>query len=354
MKVYTGTDPRLGLADIGAYARRAEAAGYDGLHVSETVHDPFLLALQALQATERIVVRTSVALAFVRSPLLSAYTAWDLSRLSGGRFQLGLGCQVRQNIEERYAMPWSAPAARMAEYVQVVHAAFETFRTGELTVFDGEHYRFRRMQPYFNPGPDAQTPTPPVYLGGVGRRMCTVAGELADGFVTHPTNSSPQYLESDCLPALSAGAASAGRTLADLELVAGVQVITGATESEVDRERERQRRLFAFLYSTPAYHAELVRCGLGHLREPLARMVRRDSWSELREVVTDDVLDAMLPTARYPELAEAVRRRVGGLADGVTLTLPADPDRDPQMARVVADLQTGAAAPKPGPAAGSA
>ncbi|MFC4605757.1 TIGR03617 family F420-dependent LLM class oxidoreductase [Rhodococcus kronopolitis] len=339
LKVYTGTDPRLGLADIGAYARRAEAAGYDGLHVSETVHDPFLLAMAALQATERLVVRTSVALAFVRSPLLTAYTAWDLSKLSGGRFHLGLGCQIKQNIEERYAMPWSAPAARMAEYVRVVQAAFETFRTGELTFFDGEHYRFRRMQPYFNPGPDAETAAPPIYLGGVGRRMCAVAGELADGFVTHPTNSSPQYLESDCRPALAAGAAVAGRTLADLDIVAGVQVITGATESELDRERERQRRLFAFLYSTPAYHAELLRCGLGDLREPLARMVRRDSWSELREVVTDDVLDAMLPTARYSELAGAVRSRVAGLADGVTLTLPADPERDPQMASVVAELR---------------
>ncbi|MFC9790567.1 TIGR03617 family F420-dependent LLM class oxidoreductase [Rhodococcus sp. NPDC127528] len=348
MKVYAGTDPRLGLSEIGDYARRVEAAGYDGMHVSETVHDPFLLALQALQATSRIVVRTSVALAFVRSPVLTAYTAWDLAAVSGGRFHLGLGSQIRQNIEERYAMPWSEPASRMREYVQVVRAAFETFRTGELTPFDGEHYRFLRMQPYFNPHEgrgtgssdrsDPTAATPPIYLGGVGRGMCLTAGELADGFVTHPTNSSPQYLEQDCVPALTEGASAIGRTRADLDLVAGVQVITGATDAELSVERERQRRLFAFLYSTPAYHRELDRCGLTGLREPLARMVRRDSWSELREVVTDEVLDVMLPTASYPRLAEVIRGRVGGLVDGVTLALPRDPEHDALMAGVVAQL----------------
>ncbi|GAA4803719.1 LLM class flavin-dependent oxidoreductase [Tomitella cavernea] len=192
MKVYTGLDVAIGRVDVAEAARRAEAAGYDGLHVSETVRDPFLLALVALQATERIVVRTSVALAFVRSPLLTAYTAWDLSKLSGGRFHLGLGSQIRQNIEQRYGMPWSAPADRMREYVGVVRAAFETFRTGALVPYEGQRYRFTRMQPYFNPGPDQETIDPPVYLGGVGRRMCNVAGAVADGLVTHPTNSDPR------------------------------------------------------------------------------------------------------------------------------------------------------------------
>lgn len=349
MKVYTGTDPRMGLGDVGAYARRVEAAGYDGMHVSETVHDPFLLALIALQSTSRIVVRTSVALAFVRSPLLTAYTAWDLARLSGGRFHLGLGSQIRQNIEQRYAMPWAEPAARMSDYVHVVRAAFETFRTGELAPFEGEHYRFTRMQPYFNPHPgrslgpsdrpDADTSSPPIYLGGVGRRMCTLAGEAADGLLTHPTSSSPRFLAEDARPALEAGAEAAGRTLAGFELVAGFQVITGATAADLDAERERQRRQFAFLYSTPEYRRELERCGLGALREPLARMVRENDWDRLGELVTDEVLDAMAPSARYEELPELIHDRIGGLADAVTLALPADPARDVEMARVVAELR---------------
>ncbi|WP_305094598.1 TIGR03617 family F420-dependent LLM class oxidoreductase [Prescottella sp. R16] len=342
MKVYTGTDAAADMATVAAAARRAEAAGYDGLHVSETVHDPFLLAMAALQATERIVVRTSVALAFVRSPVAVAYTAWDLSKMSGGRFQLGLGSQIRQNIEQRYAMDWSAPAPRMREYVRVVRAVFATFRSGELVPEVGEHYRFTRMQPYFNPGPDTDTLVPPVYLGGVGRRMCEVAGETADGLITHPTNSDTGYLVDACLPALRTGARS--RPLDTFEVVAGLQVITGATDDDVAAERERRRRLFAFLYSTPAYRGALDRHGHPHLQETLADLVRENRWDRLPDTVTDDVLAGLVPTARYDRLAQAIGERVEplrahGVSPGVTLALPENPGHDRLVADVVAELQ---------------
>ena len=340
MRVYANTDPRLGPGEIADLARRVEGAGYDGMHVSETVHDPFLLAMSALQATSRIVVRTSVALAFVRSPVAVAYTAWDLARLSGGRFELGLGSQIRQNVEERYAMSWSEAASRMSEYVQVVRAAFATFRSGSLVPFVGEHYRFTRMQPYFNPVDGvAPPPDPRILLGGVGRRMCRAAGEVADGYIGHPTNSGRAVLVADVLPALAEGATSAGRRLADLEVVAGVQVITGATDDVLSLARERQRRQFAFLYSTPAYRGALDHAGIGHLQADLARMVRQDDWTVLPDVVTDDVLAALVPTARYADLAAVVAERVGGLVDGVTLALPVDSADDHLMARVVAELQ---------------
>ncbi|MDG3012268.1 TIGR03617 family F420-dependent LLM class oxidoreductase [Rhodococcus sp. D2-41] len=353
MKVYTGTDAAIDPGAVAGFARRAEAAGYDGLHVSETVHDPFLLALLALQATERIVVRTSVALAFVRSPLLTAYTAWDLSKLSRGRFHLGLGSQIRQNIEDRYAMPWSAPAARMRDYVGVVRAAFDTFRTGELHAYRGDQYRFTRMQPYFNPGPDTETPVPPIYLGAVGPRMCGVAGETADGLVTHPTNSDARYLTDECLPALAPGASAAGRSLDGFDIVAGLQVITGATDADVAAERERRRRLFAFLYSTPAYRDALCRNGFPDLQPELAELVRRDAWDRLGSVVTDEVLGAIVPTARYDTLAEVIRGRLApvassGMSVGVTLALPDNPDHDHLMADVVAQLQGRVASPADG------
>ncbi|MCF2531206.1 TIGR03617 family F420-dependent LLM class oxidoreductase [Yinghuangia soli] len=340
MKVYTGMDPRLPLREVAAHARRAEAAGYDGLQVAETVHDAFGVALLALEHTERITVRTSVALAFVRAPLLTAYASWDLAKFSGGRFQLGLGTQIRQNIEDRYGMPWSEPAARMREYVTAVRTAFATFRTGERPAYEGEHYRMTRMQPYFNPGPDAETPEPRIYLGGVNRAMCALAGELADGFVTHPTNSNPRYLDEICRPGLTAGADAAGRTLADLELVAGTQIVAGATAAEVAAERERQRRLFAFLYSTPAYRRTLELCGMAGLQEKLAALIRADDWAALPALVTDEVLDALVPIGTYAELPDLIRTRWSTRADAVTVPLPADPAHDALVAEVVAALQT--------------
>jgi probable F420-dependent oxidoreductase len=338
VKVYTGMDPRLPLRDVPAHARRAERAGFDGLQVAETVHDAFAVALLALEHTERITVRTSVALAFVRSPLLTAYGAWDLARFSGGRFQLGLGTQVRQNIQERYGMPWSAPVARMRDYVGAVRAAFAAFATGTAPGYEGEHYRLTRMQPYFNPGPDPDTAPPPILLGGVGPAMCALAGEIADGLVTHPTNSSPRYLATVARPALAEGAARAALPRA-FELVAGTQVIAGPTRAALDLERERQRRLFAFLYSTPAYRPTLDLYGWGELQERLQLMIRQENWDRLGAHVTDEVLDALVPMATYADLPDLIRERWGGLADAVTVPLPADPSADARIRDTVAALR---------------
>ena len=156
MKVYAGMDPRLSLRDAVAHAERVERLGYDGLHVAETVHDALAVALLVAEHTERITVRTSVALAFTRSPTLVAYAAWDISQLSGGRFELGLGTQIRQNIEDRYAVPFGEdPIGRLGDYVGAVRAAFASFASGEPPSYESAHYRVTRLQPYFNPGPDA-------------------------------------------------------------------------------------------------------------------------------------------------------------------------------------------------------
>ena len=154
MKIYAGMDPRLPLADVPAYARRIEAIGYDGINVPETIHDSLAAALLIAEHTEQLAIRTAVTLAFTRSPTLTAYAAWDLSTFSGGRFELGLGPQIRQNIEERMGMPWSPPVARMRSFITALHAMYDAFRTGELTPVSEGDYPVTRLQPYFNPGPD--------------------------------------------------------------------------------------------------------------------------------------------------------------------------------------------------------
>ena len=254
-------DPRLTLPEVIAHAQRVEALGYDGLHVAETIHDALALALLAIEHTEHLLVRTSVALAFTRSPTLTAYAAWDLSKLSGGRFELGLGTQIRQNIEDRYAMTFSQdPLGQLRDYVGAIRAVFASFASGSPPHYESPHYRITRLQPYFNPGPDQATIPPAIYLGGVQRKACALAGEIADGFITHPTNSNPRYLRSTCLPGLNDGAARADRSLnsESFELVVGTQIITGSSSDAVEQERVRQRRLLAFLYSTPAYRPTLT------------------------------------------------------------------------------------------------
>jgi probable F420-dependent oxidoreductase len=344
VRVYAGMDPRLSLPDVIARATRVEDLGYDGLHVAETVHDALAVALLVAEHTRRITVRTSVALAFTRSPTLVAYAAWDLAKLSGGRFQLGLGTQIRQNIEDRYAVPFGAdPIGRLRDYVGAVRACFAAFASGEAPAYRSAHYRVTRLQPYFNPGPDPDTVPPPVYLGGVQRLACELAGAVADGFVSHPTNSNPRYLRETCLPALAAGASSEGRDLAacGFETVIGTPVVTGATADAVAAERERQRRLLAFLYSTPAYAPTLELHGWAEVGPRLRELVRLDRWDDLAEVLSNEILDTLVPSGTFEELPGVLLERFGGLGQGIVVNPPADPYDDEAFRAVVAALRQG-------------
>jgi probable F420-dependent oxidoreductase len=315
MRAYAAVDPQLPLAAVPAYARRVESLGFDGLHVAETIHDSLAVALLALEHTTRIIVRTAVTLAFVRSPTLVAYAAWDLSTLSGGRFELGLGTQIKQNIQDRYGMPWTEPRSRMSEYVAALDALFAAFRSGGAVHFDGDVYRVTRMQPYFNPGP-SDAVIPPIWLGAVNVGMCELAGAVAQGVVTHSTNSDPGYLRDVVRPALRRGAA--GRDTEPV-IIASAAIATGDSDEAVSRERERQRRMLAFLYSTPSYATSLNRRGWAELPEQLRQLVRAQRWDDLPAVLSDAVLDELLICARYDELPEFLTARFGDVADGVVL-----------------------------------
>ena len=342
MRVYAGMDPQLPLADVAAHAQRVESLGYDGLRVPETIHDGLMVALLALEHTTRLHVSTSIILAFPRSPMVVAYAAWDLQRMSGGRFTLGLGTQVRGNIEGRFSVPWVAPIEKLREYLLALRTIWRAFQDGTGVDFEGEHYRFTRLQPYFNPGP-IEHPQIPLLLGGVNPRICRLAGELADELATHPTNSSPRYLRELILPALAKGAERAQRTTTSCALLAGSPVITGRTEEHVARAREAQRQMLAFLYSTPAYWPTLELNGWGDLGRRLRALTREDRWDEMADAVGDEVIDQLVPQGTYDEIAEILVEWYGGLAEAVSLPLPEDPADDQLAARVISQLQAAGA-----------
>jgi probable F420-dependent oxidoreductase len=340
MRVYAGMDPRLPLRDVPAHARRIEALGYDGLHVAETVHDPFLVSLVALQSTERLVVRTSVALALVRSPMAVAYTAWDLAETSGGRFQLGLGTQIRPHIERRFGAAFDDPVGRLRDHIGAVRACWNAFDGVAPLDYRSEHYELTLLTPNFTPDPlppDVTRPT--VWMGGVNKKLVETAGAIADGFVTHPTNSHPRYLREICRPGLAAGAAAAGRPANAVELVVGTQWILGATRADIDERREHNRRLLAFLYSTPAYERTLELFGWAELAGRLRALIREQRWSDLADLVTDEVLDTLVPQATYDELPDVARAWFGDTADGILVAPPPNDEHDRKLAEAVTSLR---------------
>lgn len=340
MRVYAGMDPRLPISGVAAHARRIESLGYDGLHIAETIHDPFLASMAALQATESLVVRTSVALALVRSPMAVAYSAWDLASLSHGRFQLGLGTQIRPHIERRFGAPFDDPVGRLSDHIGAVRACWRAFDGLEKLDYHSTHYDLDLLTPNFTPDPLApDVVRPNIWMGGVNKRLVSAAGRIADGFVTHPTNSHPRYLRELCRPGLDASAREAGRDPREIELVVGTQWILGSSASELQERREHNRRLLAFLYSTPAYERTLELFGWSDLAGRLRSLIRDDRWSDLSALVTDEVLDTLVPQATYDELPRVAREWFAGLADGILVAPPPDPTHDTLLGAAIADLR---------------
>jgi probable F420-dependent oxidoreductase len=325
------------LADVPAHARRAERLGCDGLLVPEAVYDAIPATTLALAATTRLRVATGVVVAFARSPVLLAQDAFALAQLSGGRFELGLGSQVRGNVEQRFGMPWSAPAARMRDYVGALRAVFECWQRGTPLRYESESYRLTRMQPFFRPEPIEHAI--PIALGGVGPQMTEVAGELADALIAHPTSSAPAYLREVTRPRLAAGAAAAGRSPGSLRVIANPMTATGPDAAAVAAEREAARDVLAFSFSTPAYWAALEHHGWGEVGRALLAHTKAGAWDGMRALVSDEMLDALVPSAPFGEIAALLCARYSDVADAITLRLPRDPAQDAAFAAVIEALR---------------
>jgi probable F420-dependent oxidoreductase len=339
LEVFANTPENMGPEAIGAYARRVEGLGYQGLNVPDAVHDGLLLACQALASTSSLKVATSVLVAFPRSPMNVAIAAWDLQRMSAGRFELGLGTQIRQNIEGRYSTRWLPPAAGMREYIGSLRAIFHTFRTGAPLDYVGEHYKFTRMQPFFNPGP-IDPPDVPLALGAVGPKMLALVGECADGMHTHPSNTSPRYLREVIVPAVAEGARRRAPGLAKPSIAANLLVAMGPDDASVAKERERFRSMLAFLFSTPAYWPSLELFGWKAIGEKLLQMTRDKRWQSMAAVFDDQVLDEFLVSGRFDAIPDAVRDRYCGLVDRVAIPVPEDTGHDDLVRAMLASLRS--------------
>jgi probable F420-dependent oxidoreductase len=312
--------PGATLTELAAAARLAEQEGHAGLFCPETAHDPFLCLMVASQATARIELGTSIAVAFARSPMTTAVSANDLHRYCRGRMVLGLGSQVRAHIERRFSMPWSHPARRMREYVLALRAIWASWNDRVPLRFEGEFYHHSLMTPFFDPGPNPFG-TPKVWLAGVGAAMTEVAGEVADGLWVH-SFTTERYLKEVTLPALARGAARAGRSVAELEVACPGFVVTGTTRPERDAAAAAVRAQIAFYGSTPAYRPVLELHGFGAVHTALHLRSRRGQWAEMAALVSDEMLDAFAVVAPPDELGAAVLRRFGSLLDRFSLAGP--------------------------------
>lgn len=316
MRVFT-TVPQGDLKKVPDAARAAEAEGHDGIVTMENQHEPFLALAVAGAVTDKVELHTSVAIAFARTPMAVAEVGWDLAGSTGGRFVVGLGSQVRAHNERRFSVAWTPPAPRMREYVQVLRAIWDCWKTGAKPAYEGQHYRFTLMTPNFTP-PQIACPPPAITIAAVGPAMLKVAAEECDGVKLHGF-CTRKYLTDEIMPRIEAGLAKAGRTRAQYEISGGGFLATGPDDAAVAERFEWVRQRVAFYGSTPAYYPVLAVHGLEDLGLKLNAMVRQGKWSEMAKEVPDDVAHLFAAVGRHDQIVGAITARFGGLADALTL-----------------------------------
>jgi probable F420-dependent oxidoreductase len=289
-------------------ARLAEAGGYESVWVAETAYSAFVQAALACDATDRTVVGTNIALSFPRSPTITAMTARDLAELSGGRFILGLGSQVKRVNEHRFSVPFEHPAPKMAEYVEVIRKVLDTF-DGKPIDHKGRFYTVT-MPPF--PGA-AAVPRVPIYIAAVNEKMCEAAGRVADGMLGHPMTS-PKYLAEVVRPAVERGATAVGRDPSEIS-------ISNSVILQLNDDRERARFEAAlqigFYATTRTYAPVLALHGFEDRVAPL-----RDAYKQLDLGKMAELALPMVDTYAITGSADECREQLAafdGLVDRILL-----------------------------------
>jgi probable F420-dependent oxidoreductase len=297
------------LRRIQDLARDVAAAGLDGLVVTEAGRTAYLSCAAAALAAE-IDILTGIAVAFPRSPMITAGIAWELAEASGGRFRLGLGTQVRAHIERRYSSEFDPPGPRLKEYVEAVRACFRAFRGEERLAFEGRWWSMSLLPSQWSPGAIDQ-PDPAIDVAAVNPWMLRMAGEVADGIHVHPLNTTT-YLRETALP----NATAAGRRP---QLIVPAFTAFGDTDAERDRWREMARVQVAFYGSTPNYGFIFEQLGFEGVTPRIREKQKAGDIPGMAAVVDDDVLAHFVTEGSWSDAPRLLAEKYDGVADRVVL-----------------------------------
>jgi probable F420-dependent oxidoreductase len=320
---------------IPALARFADEVGFDGIWTFETAHEPFLPLVLVAEHSSRLSLGTSIAVAFPRSPTILAQIAWDLARYSKGRFILGLGTQVKGHNERRFGIKWEKPVEKMREVILAVRAIWECWQNRTRLNFQGEFFKLTLMTPFFSPEPHDYHHIP-IFVAGVNRRMCELAGELCEGFHAHPLHSA-RYLKERVLPNIESGLAKSGRDRKSIEVSSSIFVIPTDDPAAAAKYESEIREQISFYASTPAYRPVFELEGWGDAADELKAMAAHGQWSAMPALITDEMLDRFALRGTWADLPEKVLKKYDGLLDRISYYFPIVPGQNEEGWRKTID-----------------
>jgi probable F420-dependent oxidoreductase len=319
-------DTPLDICQFAELAKVAEDVGLGAVLVEETKDDPFQLLALGATATSTVQLGTSVAIATPRSPTVTAMSAWSLQKLSGGRFMLGLGTQVRAHVERRYGVGWSAPAPWMRDYINTIRAVWDCWQHGTPLNFQSDHYNLNVMVPLFNPGP-IEHPNIPIHLAAIGPNMCAVAGEVADGVRLHPV-CTPEFIDQKVLPSLVRGSARSNRDVDEVEVCMKPLIGTAPNQERLDQVVKTVRARVSFYLSTPSYRRTFELHGWGDVARQASELSRAKRWDDLPDLVSDEMLHTVATIGTYDEIAAKLNHRYAGRVDRIEFSIPVANEED--------------------------
>jgi probable F420-dependent oxidoreductase len=319
MRVDVMTVPRA-LAEMGALAARTQQAGFDGMLFTEGGRTAYPAVTAAALGAPGLEMSTGVAVAFPRSPMITAQVAWELQELTDGRFRIGLGTQVRTHVVRRYGVEFDRPGPRLRDYVSAVKACFAAFRGAPLD-HHGEFYELDFLSRQWSPGPIAQA-DPKVDIAAVNPWMLRMAGEVADGVHVHPIGE-PGYLRRHVISGVTAGAALAGRNPGDVAIILPVTTIVGDNDAEIAQARDMARASLSFYGSTPNYAFIWDEAGFDGTTERIRSKQKAGDVAGMAAEITDDHLAVFCTEARWDDLADSLIAKYADVVDRLVFYNPA-------------------------------
>jgi probable F420-dependent oxidoreductase len=300
-------------------ATELEQAGFSGMLFTEAGQVPWMLIAAAATAAPSLSFCTGIAVAFPRSPMISAQIAWEMAENTRGRFRLGLGSQVRGHVVRRYGATWDKPAPQMRDYVGAFKACIRAFRREEKLNYEGAYYNLSLLPEQWAP-PRHDFEDVKIDISAVGPHMCRVAGEFCDGVHVHPMHSMT-YIEQRLLPALAEGAARSDRSASEIDLIVPVFTVAGDTPEEREDLLRRARTQIAFYGSTPNYAFQFDDLGFTGVSERLHELMRAGDAQGMANTITDEMLEHFALIARWDDMADALKARYEGVASRVVTYL---------------------------------
>ncbi|MEM9620558.1 MAG: TIGR03617 family F420-dependent LLM class oxidoreductase [Pseudomonadota bacterium] len=310
-------------------AVQLQDAGFSGMLFTETGVTPWMQIAAAAMAAQKLEFSTGIAVAFPRSPMISAQIAWELAMNTRGRFRLGLGSQVKGHVVRRYSAVFDKPAPQMRDYVGAFKACIRAFRGEEKLAHAGPYYNLSYLPAAWSP-PRHDFEDIRVDISAVGPHMCRLAGELCDGIHVHPMHSMP-YIENRLLPAVAEGAAKAGRSASAVDLIVPVFAVAGDSPEARLRMLQRAKTQIAFYGSTPNYAFQFDDLGFTGTTQRLGALMKDGNVQGMSELITDEMLSQFAVVARWDDMADQLNERYQSVASRVVTYLTAeDIQRNPE------------------------